>query len=81
MDISKQQQEPDGEALISKVVAASGLPQELVSSELQAIVETAGHEPESLTLEQLRSAMLAYLESINESVTAGEDSESSAVSE
>jgi len=52
-----------GSELVDTVVSFTGLPETLVGEELGSILESAGHSPETLTLEQLRAAMVAYLES------------------
>ncbi|MCM2276544.1 MAG: hypothetical protein NDJ89_00525 [Oligoflexia bacterium] len=74
MDVSnhaqKNRPEPDGQELIETVVSLTGLPQPLMEQELGEILEGAGISSNTCTLEQLRSAMLAYLESIQEAVQA-----------
>lgn len=61
MDVSKS--EPNsGIDLFASVVEESGLPMELASQELSQILGSSGLTAEGLTLEQLRAAMLAYLE-------------------
>lgn len=71
MDVSEQQKlqvgalasGQSGTELVEAVVSFTGLPQTLVGEELGNILENAGHSPATLTLEQLRAAMVAYLES------------------
>lgn len=63
----------DGLALVSEVVHHTGIAGTLIEPELSAIIEGAGHSASTLTLEQLRAAMLSYLESLN--VGMGEDDE------
>ena len=63
MGNSKEQ--PDGKELISELVTATGLPEPLMHEELDGILASSGHSADELTLEQLRSAMVAYLESIH----------------
>lgn len=53
-----------GVQLIDKVVSLTQLPHSLMQEELGQIIENSGHAPEGLTLDQLREAMLAYLESL-----------------
>jgi len=53
-----------GPELLAALVALTGLPEPLVQEELVGILESAGHSPATLTLDQLRSAMMAYLESM-----------------
>ncbi len=50
------------------VITLTGLPENLVSRELDQILELAGHSSNDLTLDQLRAAMLVYLEQIQDSV-------------
>lgn len=52
-----------GEALFNRIVQSTGLPSEWVSSELKTILDDAGQDRSSMTLEDLRAVMLAYLES------------------
>jgi len=56
--------EKAGLELIQTLVAATGLPPDLIEKELQRILRGSGHTGENLTLEQLRVAMAAYLDSI-----------------
>ncbi|OFZ71295.1 MAG: hypothetical protein A3K03_09230 [Bdellovibrionales bacterium RIFOXYD1_FULL_44_7] len=67
MDISNRN-EPGGEELISAVVSATGLPESEVKGELDKILQSSGHDPANLTIDQLRSAMIAYLEAVHESL-------------
>jgi hypothetical protein len=75
MDVSKKQLEPSptssdgtsgpsGEELIQQLVSASGLPEAAVHQELADICALAGQNPDELTLEQLREAMLTYLQAL-----------------
>jgi hypothetical protein len=74
MDVSNQEmekQEADGQILLDQVVSLTGLPEHLVHQELEKILEL-GKDPESpavetssLTLDHLRQAMLAYLETLH----------------
>jgi hypothetical protein len=76
MEFSNQQnqnshldkQDNAGEALVETVISLTGLPEPLVSQELDQILELSGHQSSSLTLDQLREAMLLYLECIQKSV-------------
>jgi len=56
--------EKAGFELLQTLVAATGLPPDLIEKELQRILRGSGHSGENLTLEQLRVAMAAYLDSI-----------------
>jgi len=75
MDVSKDTQpatdsasqsgaEPGGPELIEQLVSATGLPKELVHQELDEICALSGQNPGELTLEQLRAAMLTYLQAL-----------------
>lgn len=66
MDVSNQADMtvPDGKALVEAVAELTGLPSDLAQQELGQIIESAGHSEGTLTLEQLREAMIAYLESL-----------------
>lgn len=55
-----------GPALIDQVVRLTGLPENWVHEELDEILTTSGQPSEELTLDGLRAAMLAYLESLQE---------------
>jgi hypothetical protein len=63
MDVSKQEQ-PGGQELIQQLISATGLPEELVHQELNEICALAGQNPGELTLDQLREAMLTYLQAL-----------------
>ena len=65
----------DGFAIVSEVVQHTGLAGTLIEPELSAIIESAGHSASTLTLEQLRAAMLTYLESLHAGITESNDSE------
>lgn len=68
MDVSNREQ-PNGEELIDQIVSLTGLPQPLVHEELRHILQHSKQVLDSegpLTLDQLREAMLAYLEELNE---------------
>jgi hypothetical protein len=68
----------EGDELVRSIVALSGLPDESVRSELQEILEmgsdasSAQEKPNlsSMSLDELRAAMLVYLESIHADMTS-----------
>lgn len=64
MEVSEIGLEPSGEALIQTVVELTELPQQLISSELDQILERSGQSASHLTLDQLREALVAYLEEL-----------------
>ena len=62
----ENERQTEGEALVETVITLTGLPEPLVSKELGQILEMSGHSSQELTLDQLREAMLLYLERIQE---------------
>lgn len=54
-----------GNELIQTIVDLTGLPGTLVVRELEGIVKKSGHQIENLTLDQLRGALIGYLESLH----------------
>jgi hypothetical protein len=71
----------DGFALVSEVVQHTGIAGTLIEPELSAIIEGAGHSASTLTLEQLRAAMLSYLESMNVGMSEDEESDEPSLSD
>ena len=71
MDVSENKM-PDGQDLIEKLVSLTGLPPNLAHGQIDEILQMAGQNPGSVTLEQLREAMLSYLESLQ---PVGQDEE------
>jgi hypothetical protein len=72
MDVSDRDKStstsPLGDELISTVVSLTGLPAPLMQQELQNILESAGQKTSDLTIEDLRAAMLTYLESLQSEI-------------
>ena len=66
MDVSQKQEssELSGQALMDTVASLTGLPEGLVQQELQEMLEVAGQNAGSATLDDLRKAMLLYLEAL-----------------
>ena len=62
MEVSNQ--ESSGENLVRTVITLSGLPEASAEQELGHVLKNAGENPANVTLEGLRAAMLAYLESM-----------------
>ncbi len=50
-----------GNRLFKEVTALTKLPKNLISEELVTILKNVGTSPQSMTLEDLRKAMAAYL--------------------
>lgn len=65
MDVLNRENGPGGQELIETVVSLSGIPAPLMAEELGKILETSGHEAADLTLEGLRAALLAYMETLS----------------
>lgn len=61
-----------GQSLVQTVVSLTELPEPLVHQELDQILQASGHRSESLTLEQLRAAMMSYLEAMQVEFEASE---------
>jgi hypothetical protein len=70
MDVSNQ--EPGGQQLLDTVAELTGLPEPLVQQELHEILESAGQNAGSVTLDALREAMLLYLEAMAEPLERAE---------
>ena len=68
---SRQAEPVEGPELVKKVVSLTGLPEDLVGRELNQILENNGCSSESLTLDQLRDALLTYLETLSAEMEAG----------
>jgi hypothetical protein len=71
MEVSEQKIASDQSAgldLLSKVVTLTGLPEKQVQSELCGIMDQVGISPKDLTLEQLREAMVAYLDFVHSGI-------------
>ncbi len=50
--------------VLTNVAEATGLPQDLITGELQTIVASAGLDPDNLTLDQLRDVLASYLQDV-----------------
>jgi hypothetical protein len=68
MEVSDRSSEPNGQELVDAVVALTGLPAQWIGPELAEILDQNDQSETELTLDQLRSAMLNYLEKMNEGV-------------
>ena len=76
MEVSNQS-EPGGKELIETVVSLTDLPEPEVREELDQILEMSGRSSGELTLDELRKAMLIYLEALGSNILE-EGNESSA---
>jgi len=57
----------EGENLIQTLVTLTGLPEGMANAEMDQILELSGHQPEKrsdITLDELRAALVAYLEAL-----------------
>lgn len=64
---TETQTEQKGHELIQTLVSLTGLPESLASQEMEQILEMSGHAPAArtdLTLDELRQAILTYLEAL-----------------
>lgn len=77
MDVSDREViHPTGGELLAAVVALTGLPESQIQDELGAILSTSGVNPANLTLDDLRTAMAAYLDFVQKDLmeaSPGED--------
>jgi len=55
----------EGEDLLETVVGLTGLPREMITEELESILQKAGRSTENLTLDDLRFAMMSYLNALD----------------
>jgi hypothetical protein len=59
----------EGAAVLKEVVQMTGLPEQYLDSEITQFLGTATESVNDLTLDQLRSVLLNYLETVNEEMT------------
>ncbi len=63
MDEQKDiENETEGEELVEQVLELAGLPDDAARDQLDSILEESGFDGENLTLEELRAALIAYIE-------------------
>jgi hypothetical protein len=74
LDLSSPKTEPtkEGAAVLKEVVQMTGLPETYLDSEISQFLGTATESVNDLTLDQLRSVLLNYLETVNEEMTQTE---------
>lgn len=53
-----------GHELIQTIVSLTGIPEILMRKELDQILDSSGQDPQNLTLDQLRLALVAHLEAL-----------------
>lgn len=59
-----QQDADKGEELVRKIIQLSGLPQDQVQDEIHDLLNQIGTNHKEVTIDELRNAMLLYLETI-----------------
>jgi hypothetical protein len=61
-----EQGQLEGENLIQTLVALTGLPEGMANAEMNQILQLSGQEEKrsDITLEELRAALIAYLEAL-----------------
>ena len=63
----------DGAAVIQEIVQMTGLPEDYLDSEISQLLGTPGESVNHMTLDELRTVLLNYLETVNEEMTQGLD--------
>ena len=56
----------EGAAVLKEIVQMTGLPEQYLDSEITQFLGTSSDSVNDLTLDQLRSVLLNYLETVNE---------------
>ncbi len=77
-DISSSTPHPiptEGPELLNTVVSLTGLPGDLVETELRKVLEETGCSGDTVTLDELRAALLVYLESFKGDLCSTEKAE------
>jgi hypothetical protein len=77
MDVSDRSKTGESD-LLETVVNLTGLPDPMVPivyDEIDQILQVTGQDPRNLTLDDLRHAMLLYLEKLQEDGALGEDAD------
>ena len=57
-----------GSKVLKEVVQLTGLPEDYLESEISSFLGTAGESVNNLSLDQLRSVLLNYLETLNATI-------------
>ena len=63
----------DGAAVIEEIVQMTGLPGEYLNTEISQLLGTPGESVNHLSLDQLRSMLLNYLETVNEEMNQDQE--------
>jgi hypothetical protein len=69
--------QPDGAAVLQEVVQMTGLPEDILGPQIAQLLGTPGEGVSQLTLDQLRSVLLSYLETVNDEMIESESAQSS----
>jgi hypothetical protein len=64
MEVSETDLDLGGHDLIETLVCLTGLPEGMARKELDTILEQSGNNSQHLTLQQLREALVTYLETL-----------------
>lgn len=70
--MEKNMSKREGASVLQEVVQMTGLPEDYLNEEISGFLGTTDKTVNDLSLEQLRAALLNYLESINEEMTQGQ---------
>jgi hypothetical protein len=62
----------EGAMVLQEVVQMTGVPEEVLGNEISQLLGTTGEGVSEMTLDQLRSVLLNYLETLNEEMTESE---------
>jgi hypothetical protein len=68
--------QPDGAAVLQEVVQMTGLPEDVLGPQIAQLLGTPGEGVSQLTLDQLRSVLLSYLETVNDEMIESESAQS-----
>lgn len=61
--------QPSGQDVLHEVGQMTGLPTEYLNAEINSFLGTANEDVKNLSLDQLRSVLLNYLETLNDEMT------------
>ena len=72
MENDSKQNTQELQDLIETLIETTDLPEEWIRAEISSILAASHHENDAWTMDQLRSALLIYLESLRPSFESGE---------
>ena len=64
--------ESEGAQVLQEVVQLTGLPEELLDNELSDLLGASACRVNEMTLEQLRSVLMNYIETLQEEISPGQ---------